>query len=240
MMSQAGKALQGQKDGGFREIACWIFDLDNTLYPASCKLFEQVGCRMDLFIAQKLDMELEAAQVLRRYYYRNYGTTLSGLMQEHGISPNEFLDFVHQVDHSLLPADTGLDQALTSLPGRKLVFTNGSRQHAEKVLLRLNVRPHFEEIFDIMDANYIPKPDLATYHRLIQRHGFLPEHAAMVEDLERNLRPAAALGMMTVLVEGEEADRPSDNDILDYIHYRTDNLPGWLREYGAAISGTSL
>ncbi len=214
-------------------VEVWIFDLDNTLYPASCRLFDQVDRRIGAFIAERFGLEPEAARALQKQYFRAHGTTLRGLMSEHGVDPHEFLDYVHEIDRSAVPAAPALDAALGRLAGRKLVFTNGSADHAEKVMARLGVRHHFEAVFDVVAAGFLPKPDPASYRLLIERHGIAPEAAAMVDDIPRNLEPAAALGMTTVWLMAEsEFGKLDETDA--HIHHRTDDLTGFLEAVLAA------
>jgi putative hydrolase of the HAD superfamily len=212
------------------DVAAWVFDLDNTLYPAASSLFPQIDRRMRSFIAERLKLEDEAAHRLQKDYYRRFGTTLRGLMLNHGIEPGAFLTYVHDIDHGVLAPWPALDAALGALPGRKLVFTNGSEGHAARVLDRLGIARHFEAVFDIVAADYVPKPEIETYRRMVERHRIDPRGAAMVEDLQRNLIPAAALGMSTVWVR--QADHPdadgADGTDLSHVHHVTDDLPAWL------------
>jgi len=208
------------------ETECWVFDLDNTLYPASSDLFPQVDIKMTRFIADFLDLDLVEAGELRRTYYLEHGTTLSGLMTLHGMDPKDFLDFVHDIDLSAVTPDTALDQALSRLPGRKVIFTNGPTDHAERILERLSLSHHFEDIYDIVGANYIPKPKPKPYDDLVRRCQLDPPRTVMVEDLARNLVPAAALGMTTVWVRSEsEIDANQASDHVDHV---IDNLAQWL------------
>jgi putative hydrolase of the HAD superfamily len=205
----------------------WLFDLDNTLYPASCNLFKQVDARMGAFIAELLSITEDEARGLQKHYYRTHGTTLRGLMLEHNIPAERFLEFVHAIDVTPVPPSPALDAALGAIQGRKLIFTNGSNRHAQNVLDRLGVAHRFDAIFDIVAANYVPKPDPAPYSALVRQYGFAPELACMIEDLPRNLVPAAALGMTTVLVKGnhELTEIAADGD---HIHHVTDDLVAWL------------
>ena len=211
-------------------VTDWVFDLDNTLYPARCNLFAQVDRRIGLFIQERLALDAQAAGALQKRYFREHGTTLRGLMTHHAIDPKAFLDFVHEIDVGALPPSPELAVVLTRLPGRKFIFTNGSLAHADRVMTRLGVAHCFDGIFDIVAANYRPKPDPATYRLLVERHGIDPSTAAMIEDLPRNLRPAAELGMTTVLVlTGEEW--AATDAAGDHIHHVTDDLLGWLDEH---------
>jgi putative hydrolase of the HAD superfamily len=217
---------------GLSHVETWVFDLDNTLYPASSSLFPQIDVRMRQFIAERLGMELDAAFRLQKQYYREFGTTLRGLMLVHGIEPAAFLDYVHDIDHSVLARAPALDAALDALPGRKLVFTNGSEGHAVKVLARLGIARHFDGIFDIAAAGYIPKPQPETYELMVARHGVDARGAAMVEDIHRNLVPACAMGMTTIWVD--EDNHPDaavvvqDKDDLGHVHHITDDLTALL------------
>jgi putative hydrolase of the HAD superfamily len=209
------------------DIHTWIFDLDNTLYPAASDLFPQISARMGRFIAGRFGLDDAAARALQKQLFRSHGTTLRGLMVEHGIDPHEFMDFVHDIDLSLLAPADALSAALAGLPGRKLVFTNGSRRHADRILGHLGLADHVAGIFDIVDAGFIPKPDPAAYRALVERFAIEPRRAAMVEDMARNLAPAAALGMVTVLVQTGN-DWAADGADGDWVQHRTDDLAGWL------------
>jgi len=211
------------------EIETWIFDLDNTLYPASCRLFDQVHALMTRFIADRLDLSAEAALGLQKTYFREHGTTLRGLMTVHKIDPRDFLDHVHQIDLAAIPADAALGAALAALPGRKLVFTNGTVRHAENILAHLGIQSHFAGTFDIEACDYVPKPDPAGYDALVRRFGIVPARAAMIEDMAKNLAPAAALGMTTVWLRGtiEWAREGADTE---YVHHVAEALAPFLAE----------
>lgn len=221
---------------GLGHVEAWVFDLDNTLYPASSSLFPQIDVRMRQFIAERLNMPLDEAFRLQKHYYREFGTTLRGLMLVHGLEPSAFLDYVHDIDHTALDAAPLLDQALERLPGRKVIFTNGTERHAEKVLDRLGIARHFDGIFDIAGAQYIPKPQPECYQSMVARFGIDPHVSAMVEDIHRNLVPAAAIGMTTVWVNEEfHPDfQVAGQDISDlgHVHHITDDLVRWLAQAG--------
>jgi putative hydrolase of the HAD superfamily len=211
----------------------WIFDLDNTLYPASCNLFAQVDTRIGAFIAEMLDVDAEEAHRLQKHYFRTYGTSLRGLMLHHSVDPHVFLDFVHRIDLTRIPPDPALDRALARLPGRKVVFTNGSAKHAENVMARLGVSQHFEAVFDIVAADYFPKPEPFVYDVMVRRHWIDPRRAVMIEDLPKNLVPAHAMGMTTVLVR-TGSDWAQDGADGEHIHHVTDDLVAWLGDIVAA------
>ncbi|MGE5261098.1 MAG: pyrimidine 5'-nucleotidase [Actinomycetota bacterium] len=227
---------------GFSHVDAWVFDLDNTLYPADCNLFSQIDQRMGEFIAQELGLTLEEAQSLRKSYYYEHGTTLAGLVRMHGTSPHAFLDYVHDIDLSAIAAAPELAAAIDALPGRKFVFTNGSRKHAEAVAARLGVLGRFEEIFDIHALEYIhPKPSQEAYERFAQACGVVPRQAAMFDDLPHNLMTAHALGMTTVLVHGltehpEHQAIASWTELPAHIHHRTDTLAPFLAEVAAELT----
>jgi len=218
----------------FRDTACWIFDLDNTLYPAECNLFAQVDRRMGEFIAELLEIPHEEARRLQKGYYRDYGTTLSGLMNRHGLEPSRFLDYVHDIDFSVLPQAPELGRALDGLPGEKFIFTNGTAVYAEKVAARLGVLDRFAGVFDIASAGYVPKPREEAYDRFLKAHGVSPARAAMFEDLPHNLEAPHRLGMATVLVRSRYFDHPAQREIEhwrrlpDHIHHMTDDLTAFL------------
>jgi putative hydrolase of the HAD superfamily len=218
-----------------REIETWIFDLDNTLYPSRCNLFAEAEARMAEFIVQELGLALtvEDAHALRRRFFLDHGTTLRGLMLEHGIEPKAFLDYVHDIDLSPVPPDPALVEAIAALPGRKLIFTNGTEHYAERVIARIGLTGHFLAIHDIMACDYLPKPDPSGYAALIARHRVEPGTALMVEDMARNLVPAAALGMTTAWVETPK-DWAREGASPDDIHHVIDELAPWLR---AALRG---
>jgi putative hydrolase of the HAD superfamily len=209
------------------EIETWIFDLDNTLYPASCRLFDQIHERMTRFIAERLALSPGAALARQKAYFREHGTTLRGLMVVDRIDPNEFLAFVHDIDLTCVPSDPVLVAALAALPGRKIVHTNGSRQHAKRLLDHLGITGSFCGILDIEAAGWEPKPALAGYRELLKRHEVTPGTALMVEDIARNLIPAAALGMTTAWVRNP-AEWGTEGAEGDHIHHIVDDLGDFL------------
>ncbi len=180
------------------DISVWIFDLDNTLYPPSSPIFDQIDRRMTAFIAEYLQTDAANAYKVQKTYYRKYGTSLRGLMKEHGMQAQQFLDYVHDIDHSVLSPDPKLAAALRRLPGRRLIYTNGSEAHAEKVLHNLGLDGVFDAIFDIKASDYVPKPHDLSYEKMLQSLSVDPTQAVFVEDSLKNLPPAAARGMKTV------------------------------------------
>ena len=221
------KTPKGEID--LAQVTHWVFDLDNTLYPHSSNLFHQIDKRMKAFIAEAFDMPLDDAFKLQKKYYREHGTTLRGLMDNHDINPDEFLAFVHDIDHSILSPDPALHDALTKLDGKKLIYTNGSARHAERVIDALGVSGHFDDIFDIKAGGYVPKPDAAPYDTFITKHDVAPGTAVMLEDSFKNLGPAADLGMTTVWVRtGDFA--PNDATELAHCDFVIDDVTQWLTE----------
>ena len=220
---------------GFDATRVWIFDLDNTLYPASCDLFAEVDRRMGGFIQRYLGVPFVYARHLQKTYYRQFGTTLAGMMRVHKMDPQAFLDYVHEIDLSPVAEDPALGHAIAALPGRKLIFTAGSRRHAERVAGKLGVLHHFEAICDIVDADYIPKSESQAYHRFLARHAVDPAAAALFEDMPHNLEPAHALGMTTVLVHSAaDYDTPVQRQIRAWtappahVHHMTADLATFL------------
>jgi putative hydrolase of the HAD superfamily len=187
----------------FDHVETWVFDLDNTLYPHHLNLWKQVDERIRDYIARFLAITHDEAFRLQKEYYKRYGTSMRGLMTEHGMKPDDFLEFVHQIDHSPLEPNAALGAAIEALPGRKLILTNGTRRHADAVLARLELDRHFEDVFDIMAAELEPKPSPQTYDRFLALYAVDAGKAAMFEDLARNLAVPHALGMTTVLVVPE-------------------------------------
>jgi len=206
---------------------CWIFDLDNTLYAATSNLFAQVDRRIGRYVERLLGLPPGPARLIQKQLFRDHGTTLRGLMSEHDIAPLEFLDYVHDIDFSIIGPDAVLAAAIAALPGRKLVFTNACGRYAANILQRLGIAPLIEAIFDITDADYLPKPAPATYDRLVARYGIDPRRAIMIEDITRNLVPAAKLGMTTVWVPTDNIWAREEEDFA-HIDYVADDLGGWL------------
>jgi putative hydrolase of the HAD superfamily len=232
-MNAPAQARPAPRD--FTRVATWVFDLDNTLYPHHLNLWQQVDERIRSYIADFLKVGHDEAFRVQKDYYKRYGTSMRGLMTEHGMKPDDFLDFVHQIDHSPLEPNPALGAAIEKLPGRKLILTNGTRKHADAVMQRLAIHEHFEDVFDIIAAELEPKPLPQTYDRFLKLHGVDPAHAAMFEDLSRNLVVPHTLGMTTVLVVPErtrevfrEAWEMEGRD-ADHVDHVTDDLAGFLQ-----------
>ncbi|MGI8527677.1 MAG: pyrimidine 5'-nucleotidase [Pseudolabrys sp.] len=218
----------------FSHVETWVFDLDNTLYPHDLNLWQQIDDRIRDFVSNFLKVSKQDAFRVQKDYYQRYGTTMRGLMTEHNLKPDDFLEFVHKIDHSPLLPNPQLGNAIERLPGRKLILTNGTRAHADAVMKRLDIDRHFEDVFDIAAANLDPKPLPHVYQRFLKKHGVDPSRAAMFEDLARNLETPHALGMTTVLVV-----LPATREIVregwelagrdaPHVDHVTDDLAGFL------------
>ena len=224
----------------FATVETWVFDLDNTLYPHHLNLWQQVDERIRNFVAEFLRVPYEDAFRLQKDYYKRYGTTMRGLMTEHGLQPDAFLEMVHEIDHSPLTPNPALGAAIEKLPGRKLIMTNGTRKHAATVLARLAIDRHFEDVFDIAAADLDPKPMPQVYDRFLARHGVDPARSAMFEDLARNLEVPHALGMTTVLVVPEgtrevfREDWELEGKDAPHVDHVTEDLTGFLEKIAAA------
>ena len=236
-MTQTAPARSAPRD--FAQIETWVFDLDNTLYPHDLNLWQQIDDRIRDYIARFLDVGRDEAFRVQKDYYKRYGTSMRGLMTEHGMKADDFLDFVHHIDHSPLIPNPALGAALEKLKGRKLILTNGTRKHADAVMRRLAIYQHFDDVFDIVAGDLEPKPFPATYDRFLARHGVEPAKAAMFEDLARNLEVPHALGMTTVLVVPEgtrEVFREGwelEGRDAAHVDHVTDDLAGFLEAVAA-------
>lgn len=208
-------------------IDCWIFDLDNTLYPAKADLFGLIDIKMGEYIQTLLGCDPVEARRVQKAYFLEHGTTLAGLMRDHGTDPHDFLDYVHDISLDRIVADHALIDHIAALPGRRLIFTNGDAAYARRVLVRLGLADAFELIHDIHACAYVPKPDPSGYAGLCAAHAIDPARAIFFEDMARNLRPAKALGMTTVWVNnGSEAGNVDAH--ADFIDYETDDLTPFL------------
>ena len=207
-------------------IDTWIFDLDNTLYPASCDLFAQIDQNMGQFIMDLLDVSAAEARVVQKGFFHAHGMTLRGLMNDHGVDPRTFLDKVHAIDLSPVAHDAELVAAMAALPGRKLIFTNADVDYAERVLEKLGLADAFEAIHDIHAGDYQPKPAALAYDQLCKTYAIDPARALFVEDMARNLAPAKAIGMTTVWIDNGSEQGPGE--FRQSIDYTVPDLGPWL------------
>lgn len=219
----------------FAHVNTWVFDLDNTLYPHHSNLFSQIDVKMTSYVEQLLKLPRDEARQVQKKFYLEHGTTLKGLMIHHNIDPDDFLEKVHDIDYSWLEPNLALGEAIKQLNGRKFIFTNGDRGHAERAARQLGILDHFEDIFDIVAADLTPKPVRETYDKFVARHNVNGATAAMFEDLARNLVEPKALGMKTVLI----VPRNFEADFIEtwehegagdhYVDHVTDDLTAFLQ-----------
>lgn len=207
----------------FSHVSHWVFDLDNTLYPPQARLFDQIEQRMTAFVMEALKVDRTEADRLRKDYWARYGTTLAGLMREHDLDPARYLVDVHDISLDHLEKDAELAARIADLPGRRIVYTNGSAPYAERVLEARGLTGLFDAIYGVEHANYRPKPERAAFETVFARDGVAPERAAMFEDDPRNLAAPHAMGMRTVHVA-------PDRHEADHIHHHTDNLAAFLSQ----------
>ena len=221
-------------------IKNWIFDLDNTLYSPEEEIFSQIDERMTKFIIDKFKINNEEAFNIQKKYFIEYGTTLSGLMKKNNIDTDEFLEFVHDIDLDILKPDKKLNKIISNLPGKKFIFTNGSKKHAQNVLRKLEMNAIFDDIYDIKDSNFIPKPNMEAYTTFINKMGIDVNKSIMFEDIARNLQPAKELGIISVLIQRDLPLRNDKFDIKefellwknnDYADYVTDDLVMFFNKY---------
>ena len=206
----------------FSHVTTWVFDLDNTLYPPRYRLFDQIEVKMTDWVMTALNLGRTEANRLRQHYWQTYGTTLSGLMREHGIDPGPYLTEVHDIDFSILPRDPDLAAAITALPGRRIIYTNGGADYAQRVLEARGLTGLFDAIYGIEEAGFLPKPERGAFDTIFAADGLTPGFAAMFEDDPRNLRAPHEMGMQTVHV----ADKPVP---ALHIHHHTDDLTRFLK-----------
>ena len=210
-------------------IKFWIFDLDNTLYSGKTRVFEQVDKKMSKYISEKLKVSVDEAKKIQKNYFYEYNTTLNGMIKNHKINAHEFLEFVHDINIDFLQKDPDLAKEIERLDGIKIIFTNGSRKHALNVTKRLGIDQLFDDIFDIVECDFVPKPIMEPYKKLVKKHKIDPKLCVLVEDIARNLKPAYEMGMKTVWIENDEpwASKFSDSD---FVNFRTNNLAEFLRK----------
>ena len=210
-------------------IKYWIFDLDNTLYSGQTKVFSEVDKKMSAFISKKMNVDLVKAKEIQKKYFYEYGTTLSGLMKQDGIDPHDFLEFVHDIDISWLPKDLKLREELIKIKEKKYIFSNGSHAHIENVTKQLGIDDLFDGAFDITDANFIPKPHLDPYKKMVEKFKLNPKQSILIEDIAHNLEQAKNLGMKTCWLKNDESFAKKDAD-KSYIDYKIKSLPSFLQE----------
>ena len=211
------------------KIDTWIFDLDNTLYSADSGIFQQVHKLMGKFIVEHLNVNINEAKNIQRKYYKKHGTTLRGLMDNHGIDPDSFLEEVHKLDYSIVSPNLKLAKDLENLNGKKFIFTNANKKHANNILDKLQIANLFEGIFDIKMANYIPKPEIQTYEKLIETYNINPNKTIMFDDIAKNLVPASKKGFTTVWIDvGHENFSDDIASSKKYLDHQTKDLSNWL------------
>ena len=225
--------LSSSKSRAFAHVETWIFDLDNTLYPHTSRVWPQIDDRITLYIAELFGLDGMSARALQKYFYHKYGTTLRALIDEYDIDPHDFLDFAHDIDHTDIELNASLGEAIERLPGRKLILTNGSRKHAENVARKIGILDHFEDVFDIAASDFIPKPERRAYERFLDKHGVEPARAAMFEDIAKNLVVPHDLGMTTTLIVPKSVDpfrEEFEQEAVEapHIDYITNDLAGFL------------
>ena len=213
------------------KINTWIFDLDNTLYSADSGIFQQVHKLMGEFIAKNLDMDLSDAKKLQSKYYKQHGTTLRGLMDNHGVEADYFLEEVHKLDYSIVRPNKKLNNELHKLEGRKIIYTNANKKHALDVLDRINLTNFFDEIFDIKMANYIPKPEISPYNLIIELFNIDANTSAMFDDIAKNLVPAKKVGFTPVWVDAGYENFSDDIEASkEYLDFQTRDLSLFLKD----------
>jgi|TARA_B100001013_G_scaffold238430_1_gene146914 putative hydrolase of the HAD superfamily len=212
-----------------KSIKYWIFDLDNTLYSGKTRVFEQVDKKMSKYISEKLNITVEEARKIQKNYFHEYNTTLNGMIKNHKIDANEFLEFVHDIDIDFLKKDEKLAEEMKKLEGKKIIFTNGSKKHAINVTRRIGIEQYFDGIFDIVDSDFIPKPSIEPYKKLVEKHKIDPKLSVLVEDIARNLKPAYEMGMKTVWIENDESWAKEFSE-SNFINYKTNNLSEFIKK----------
>ncbi len=214
---------------GLQHVVNWLFDMDNTLYPASANLFSQIDRRMEAYVGKLLGLSRDEARVVQKRYFHEHGTTLRGLMLSHSVDPTDFLSFVHDIDMTVLTPDPALRAGLLALPGRRILFTNGDALYAARVLEALDIQDCFEAIHDVVAMDYHPKPDPRAYAGLCRKHGLDPAASFFADDMAYNLKPAKALGMSTLWINNG-SERGDHGHHPDFVDDETHDLATWLQE----------
>ena len=219
-----------------KKINTWIFDLDNTLYSADSGIFQQVHELMGKFVSSHLDIGIEDAKIMQKKYYKQHGTTLKGMMDNHGVDPDHFLAEVHKLDYSIVGPNHKLNEQLKKLQGRKIIYTNANMQHTLDVLERIELSNFFDEIYDIKMANYIPKPELAPYEQMVKQFDIETKSSAMFDDIAKNLVPAKNVGFTSVWIDaGYENFSDDIKASKKYLDYETTNITEFLEDVNKGI-----
>ena len=208
-----------------------LIDLDNTVYPEDSNIFKQIDLKMKSFISENLKVNLNEAYDIQKKYFINHGTTLRGLMLYHNIQPELFLDYVHDIDLSNIKKNNLLNSQLKNYKGKKIIFTNGSYNHATNVLKKIGLDKNIDHIYDIKEANYIPKPDISSYQKVIKKFSLNPFHTIMIDDLPNNLKTAKELGMKTILIKNDIYN----SKIYDYIDIISSDLSDTIQKINKGI-----
>ena len=212
-----------------KNLKYWLFDLDNTLYSGNTKVFDQVDKKMTEYISRKLNLDSEEAKRIQKSYFHEYKTTLNGMIKNHKINAHEFLEFVHDIDLNFLKEDKPLRDEISKIKGKKIIFTNGSKAHANNVTKRIGINNLFDGVFDIVDADFIPKPSKEAYKKIVEKFQIEPQYCIFIEDIARNLKPAYDLGMKTVWIKNNEPWAAEYSD-SNFINYKIGDLTNFLKE----------
>ena len=214
-----------------KKINTWIFDLDNTLYSADSGIFQQVHDLMGKFVSSHLNIDIEDAKIIQKNYYKQHGTTLRGMMDNHGVDPDFFLEEVHKLDYSIVGPNQNLNDELYKLEGRKIIYTNANKQHVLDVLEKINLTNFFDEIYDIKMANYIPKPEISPYEKIIDLFDIEANKSAMFDDIAKNLVPAKKVGFTPVWVDAGYENFSDDIEASkEYLDFQTRDLSLFLKD----------
>jgi len=218
------------------KIENWIFDLDNTLYSAESGIFQQIHELMGKYISEKLKLDINKAKEIQNKYFRKHGTTLKGLMDNHNVDPDDFLNEVHKLDYSIIGPNLKLNEELTKLKGKKIIYTNANLEHVDNILFRLKLNDMFDEVFDIKMANYIPKPEIGPYKEIIEKYNLKPSKTAMFDDIAKNLVPAKKLGFTSIWIDiGEENISDNIESSKNYLDFKTKDLTLFLDKVNRGI-----